>query len=123
MKKENKSSTEPDAKPMLPAVPSSVVYNENCVEALKRFDDNYFDVAIVDPPYGLNVSALSNYGESGGTDKRWNTSKKDFYKPKDWDKATPTAEYWITFQGCPRHHFQRFLELMEFLVFQRLVSV
>ena len=79
---------------MLCAVPSSVVYLEDCVKALKRFDDNYFDVAIVDPPYGLNVSALSNYGESGGTDKRWNTSKKDFYKPKDWDKATPTAEYW-----------------------------
>jgi hypothetical protein len=31
----------PDAKPMLPAVPSSVVYNEDCVEALKRFSDNY----------------------------------------------------------------------------------
>ena len=60
----------------------------DCVEGLKRFNDKHFDLAIVDPPYGLNVSALSNYGESGGTDKRWNTSKKDFYKPKDWDKAT-----------------------------------
>ena len=36
------------AKPVLPAVPSSVVYNEDCVEALKRFPDNYFDLAIVD---------------------------------------------------------------------------
>ena len=61
---------------------------------MARYPDKFFDLAVVDPPYGLNVSALSNYGESGGTDKRWNTSKKDFYKPKDWDKATPTAEYW-----------------------------
>ena len=45
----------PDAKPMLPAVPSSVVYNEDCVEALKRFSDNHFDLAIVDPPYGLGI--------------------------------------------------------------------
>ena len=78
---------------LLGAVPSSVVFNEDCVEGLKRFSDNYFDLAIVDPPYGLNISALSNYGESGGTDKRWNTNKKDFYKPKEWDKNIPTAEY------------------------------
>jgi len=77
---------------LLGAVPS-VVYNEDCVEGLKRFSDNHFDLAIVDPPYGLNISALSNYGESGGTDKRWNTNKKDFYKPKEWDKNIPTAEY------------------------------
>lgn len=29
----------------------SVVYNEDCLEGLKRFSDNYFDLAIVDPPY------------------------------------------------------------------------
>ena len=34
----------PDAKPMLPAVASTVVYLEDCVQALKRFEDNYFDV-------------------------------------------------------------------------------
>ena len=31
----------------------SVVYNEDCIEGLKRFSDNYFDLAIVDPPYGM----------------------------------------------------------------------
>ena len=41
------------ANTVLGAVPS-VVYNEDCVEGLKRFSDNYFDLAIVDPPYGLN---------------------------------------------------------------------
>jgi len=87
-----KTETPAFSKHVLPAVPS-VVYNEDCVEGLKRFSDNHFDLAIVDPPYGLNISALSNYGESGGTDKRWNTNKKDFYKPKEWDKNIPTAEY------------------------------
>ena len=46
----------PDAKPMLYAVPS-VVYNEDCVEGMKRFSDGYFDLAIVDPPYGINISS------------------------------------------------------------------
>ena len=41
------------AKHVLPAVPSSEVYLEDCVKALKRFNDNHFDLAIVDPPYGL----------------------------------------------------------------------
>jgi site-specific DNA-methyltransferase (adenine-specific) len=39
------------AKPLLPAVPSSEVYLEDCVKGLKRFPDNHFDLAIVDPPY------------------------------------------------------------------------
>jgi site-specific DNA-methyltransferase (adenine-specific) len=38
---------------VLPAVPSSEVYLEDCVKALKRFNDNHFDLAIVDPPYGM----------------------------------------------------------------------
>ena len=75
------------------STPISEVYNEDCMQLMARYPDNYFDLAVVDPPYGLNISALSNYGESGGTDKRWNTNKKDFYKPKEWDKNIPTAEY------------------------------
>jgi DNA modification methylase len=38
---------------VLPAVPSSEVYLEDCVKALKRYADNHFDLAIVDPPYGI----------------------------------------------------------------------
>jgi len=45
------------ANTVLGAVPS-VVYNEDCVEGLKRFSDNHFDLAIVDPPYGIGVVEL-----------------------------------------------------------------
>ena len=31
-------------KPVLPAVPSSEVYLEDCVKALKRFNDKHFDL-------------------------------------------------------------------------------
>jgi DNA modification methylase len=41
------------ANTLLGAVPSSEVYLEDCVTALKRFNDNHFDLAIVDPPYGI----------------------------------------------------------------------
>jgi DNA modification methylase len=28
------------------------VYNEDCMQTMSRYEDNYFDLAIVDPPYG-----------------------------------------------------------------------
>ena len=33
------------------------LYNEDCLQALKRYDDNAFDVAIVDQPYGIGISS------------------------------------------------------------------
>ena len=32
------------------------LYNEDCLQALQRYSDNTFDVAIVDPPYGIGIS-------------------------------------------------------------------
>jgi site-specific DNA-methyltransferase (adenine-specific) len=36
---------------------NSIVYNEDCVSGMKRFPDKYFDLAVVDPPYG-NIDAI-----------------------------------------------------------------
>ena len=74
-------------KPLLPAVPSSEVYLEDCVKALKRFKDNHFDLAIVDPPYGIGAGSV-NF--QSGTRKK----PSKFHKVNDWDNAIPTAEYW-----------------------------
>lgn len=67
--------------------------NIDCMQLMREYPDKYFDLAIVDPPYGMNIAATTNYGESGGSDGRWNTTKKDFHTAKDWDKNIPTAEY------------------------------
>jgi len=75
-----KTETPAFAKHVLPAVPSSEVYLEDCVTALKRYADNHFDLAIVDPPYGIDINS------SG-------THFKEKYEIKDWDKATPNDEY------------------------------
>ena len=32
-------------------------YNMNCMEAMKEFPDKFFDLAIVDPPYGIKVAS------------------------------------------------------------------
>ena len=71
---------------MLGAVPFSEVYLEDCTEALKRFNDNHFDLAIVDPPYGINVAKT---GKVGGN----NAGKAKDYGAKEWDKQPPNDEY------------------------------
>ena len=84
------------AKPVLGAVPS-VVYNEDCVEALKRFEDNYFDLAIVDPPYGIGADKAQNNAamqriKADGKSKAGRGWK--LYADTDWDNKTPNTEYW-----------------------------
>jgi site-specific DNA-methyltransferase (adenine-specific) len=77
-KVENIDETPAFAKHVLPAVPSSEVYLEDCVKALKRFNDNHFDIAIVDPPYGIGISS--------------NPFRQKF-KKCDWDNAIPNKQY------------------------------
>jgi site-specific DNA-methyltransferase (adenine-specific) len=71
-------------KPLLGAVPYSEVYLMDCVAGLRHYPDNYFDLAIVDPPYGINASMGVGLH-----------SRRKFQKAgKQWDSQTPTAEYW-----------------------------
>ena len=65
----------------------SIVFNSDCVEVMKRYADNHFDLAIVDPPYGLG----NRLSDGGG--KLKNTPMATLYREKDWD-ILPTAEYW-----------------------------
>jgi len=69
----------------------SVVYNEDCIEGLKRFSDNYFDLAIVDPPYGIE----DKISKGGGSHTKSNAKFHQMYSEnnKKWD-VKPTDEYW-----------------------------
>jgi len=58
--------------------------NMDCMEYMKGLDDNAFELAIVDPPYGI--------GESLGKASRNRFSAVE-YSRKDWDLEPPTAEY------------------------------
>ena len=64
----------------------SEVFNMDCIEGMKRYPDNYFDLAIVDPPYGIGADkAQNNAGEKWGYKK---------YKDTDWDSSIPKKDYW-----------------------------
>jgi len=77
------------AKPVLPAVPSSEVYLEDCVKALKRFNDKHFDLAIVDPPYGIDGTVEIGFGDT----KSGRVNRPSKWGQKEWDKERPTKAY------------------------------
>lgn len=41
-------------------------YNMDCMEGMKEFPDGYFDLAIVDPPYGINIDKSDRIGGGCG---------------------------------------------------------
>ena len=62
---------------------------EDNMKLMARYPDNYFDLAIVDPPYGINMSKTVGIGI--GKEKGF--SRKKEYKTKNWDKEIPSKEY------------------------------
>ena len=62
------------------------ITNECNMELMSRYEDNYFDLAIVDPPYGIGEDGKKNHS-------RDKLAKATKYTPKNWDKETPSQEY------------------------------
>ena len=60
------------------------ITNEDNMELMARYPDNYFELAIVDPPYGININM--NAGRKKDTKSKKRTIKK-------WDSEAPTKEY------------------------------
>ena len=65
------------------------ITNEDNMKLMGRYEDNHFDLAIVDPPYGIDVTNQSQ-GKGGGV------AKKIEYKKTDWDKTAPDKKYFDT---------------------------
>jgi site-specific DNA-methyltransferase (adenine-specific) len=65
------------------------ITNECNMELMKRYPDKHFELAIVDPEYGIGVHKM-NYTQStkGGVAKR-----KDYSDIKNWDEKIPSPEY------------------------------
>ena len=89
------------------------LFNMDCMDYMAKFPDNYFELAIVDPPYGLERfkkggSRINKYGSENG---KWNNEKpnKLYFnelfriskKQIIWggnNFELPTSEYFIIWQ-------------------------
>lgn len=56
------------------------------MEYMRGCDNNSFDLAIVDCPYGIGEDGIKNHSRN-------NLTKATKYTPKNWDKQPPTKEY------------------------------
>ena len=59
--------------------PTSIYVNCDCMIGMKQFPDKYFDLAVCDPPYGINI-------EKSGRLKKYNTNNV-------WDNQVPDKTY------------------------------
>jgi site-specific DNA-methyltransferase (adenine-specific) len=62
------------------------------MELMARYPDKYFDLAIVDPPYGIDHA--NKAGKMAGQKYGNAAAKKKNYTAKDWDTKTPEEQYW-----------------------------
>jgi site-specific DNA-methyltransferase (adenine-specific) len=72
------------------------ITNEDNMELMARYEDNHFDLAIVDPPYGINISKTGNVG--GGK-----LAKVKDYGKKEWDSKIPTMGYFKELQRVSKN--------------------
>ena len=61
------------------------ITNEDNMELMARYEDNYFDLAIVDPPYGIGAGSKKFINGSSKT-------IKNYFRENDWD-VPPTKQY------------------------------
>lgn len=65
---------------------------DDCMNVMKDYDDNHFDLAIVDPPYGLE-----RFKKGGSIINKYGDNKKQ------WNNIKPTKEYFDELFRVSKH--------------------
>ena len=61
-------------------MPVSQVFNVDCMEYMRTLPDKYFDLAVVDPPYGIKITKSGRLNKYNSSDEAW-------------DNVPPSPEY------------------------------
>jgi site-specific DNA-methyltransferase (adenine-specific) len=73
----------------------TTIYNGDCLEVMKQYDDNHFDLCLTDPPYGVGIGA-----KVGGEKLAAVTDYGDF---NDWDNFIPSKEHFDELIRISKH--------------------
>jgi site-specific DNA-methyltransferase (adenine-specific) len=65
------------------------ITNEDNMALMARYPNNYFELAIVDPPYGINADKNAH---KNGIKCKANGFRE--YKESNWDNEIPKSDYW-----------------------------
>jgi site-specific DNA-methyltransferase (adenine-specific) len=66
----------------------ATLHHMDCMELLKATPDKFYDLAIVDPPYGIGIA---------------NNPVRQQHKKKNWDNNTPKKEYFNEIQRASKN--------------------
>jgi site-specific DNA-methyltransferase (adenine-specific) len=69
----------------------SEVFNEDCMIGMARYPDKYFDLAVVDPPYGIDITKSNRIATSRGMGG------------KLWDDSIPNKQYFDELVRLSKH--------------------
>jgi len=64
------------------------IHHIDCLEFMKQVPDDYFDLILTDPPYGINISS---------------NPIRQKHNKKDWDNSAPTEEFFSEMQRISKH--------------------
>lgn len=70
--------------------PVNIAYNVDCMEYMRTLPDKAFDLAVVDPPYGIDVCSM---GMGIGKSKRCSKKENRRWTKKGWDSSPPSGSY------------------------------
>jgi site-specific DNA-methyltransferase (adenine-specific) len=73
----------------------------DCIDGMKQYPDKWFDLAVVDPPYGINFDGNTTVKGKGG--KANTFSNKQHHDKKGWDTDRPTDEYFAELQRVSKN--------------------
>ena len=59
---------------------------------MKQYPDKWFDLAVVDPPYGIGADKKNN-GKNSDRHEKTSIAKINTYKQTNWDSSAPNADY------------------------------
>ena len=79
------------------------ITNECNMELMARYEDNHFELAIVDPPYGIGFDG--GHKPTQGKSGKSNTFDKKtiLYKKGGWDNERPSLEYFTELQRVSKN--------------------
>ena len=72
------------------------ITNEDNIQLMARYEDNYFDLAIVDPPYGIGIDGQKE-------NKKGKKSDRKYHKHKQWDNKIPEKKYFNELQRISKN--------------------
>lgn len=80
------------------------ISNEDNMKLMGRYPDNYFDLAIVDPPYGIGHDAVGMGNRKSNSPKFKNYKGKQ-WKGGNWDKHPSSIEYFLELTRVSKNYF------------------